>query len=82
MKIIGITLVALGTSLPELAAVFIAALKKQTSIIIGSVIGSNIFNILGVIGVATFVFKYIGTKAIYEIDFYVLWFSSICLLPF
>lgn len=81
-EIIGLTLIALGTSLPELAAVFIAALKKQTSIIIGSVIGSNIFNILGVIGVTTLFSNISVPRQFMEIDFYVLWFSSICLLPF
>jgi len=44
--------VALGTSLPELATSLLAALRKHTDIAVGNVIGSNIFNIAGVLGVA------------------------------
>ena len=52
-KVIGLTIVALGTSLPELAASVAAAVKKQMDISIGNIIGSNIFNILCVLGVST-----------------------------
>lgn len=52
-KIIGITVIALGTSLPELVASVIAAMKKETDIAIGNIIGSNIFNILCVIGLSS-----------------------------
>jgi cation:H+ antiporter len=51
--IIGLTIVALGTSLPELAASIIAAKKGEHDIAIGNVVGSNMFNILAVIGIAT-----------------------------
>ena len=50
-RIIGLTLVALGTSLPELVTCIAAALKKRSDIVIGNIIGSNIFNILFVLGV-------------------------------
>lgn len=50
--IIGLTIVALGTSLPELATSVVAALKKQSEIAIGNIIGSNIFNVLCILGVA------------------------------
>lgn len=50
--IIGLTIVALGTSLPELAASIIAAKKGEHDIAIGNVVGSNMFNILAVIGIA------------------------------
>lgn len=53
--IIGLTIVALGTSLPELAASIIAATKGEHDIAIGNVVGSNMFNILAVIGVATLI---------------------------
>jgi cation:H+ antiporter len=49
-RIIGVTIIAFGTSVPELAASVIAAVKKETEISIGNIIGSNIFNILCVIG--------------------------------
>lgn len=51
-KVIGLTVVALGTSLPELAASVAAALKKEMDISIGNIIGSNIFNLLCVLGVS------------------------------
>ncbi|MFO7838249.1 MAG: calcium/sodium antiporter [Desulfosalsimonadaceae bacterium] len=51
-KFIGLTIVALGTSLPELATSVVAAAKKQMDISIGNLVGSNVFNILSVIGAA------------------------------
>ncbi|SEM96985.1 cation:H+ antiporter [Roseovarius tolerans] len=48
---IGLTIVAVGTSLPELATSLIAALRRQSEIAIGNIVGSNIFNILGILGV-------------------------------
>jgi cation:H+ antiporter len=53
--IIGLTIVALGTSLPELATSAIAAMKKNTDLAIGNVIGSNIFNVFFVLGISAFV---------------------------
>ena len=50
-RIIGLTIVAMGTSLPELVTCIIAGLKKQADIAIGNIIGSNIFNILFVLGI-------------------------------
>jgi cation:H+ antiporter len=54
-KIIGFTIVAIGTSLPELATSVVAALKKNTNIAVGNIIGSNIFNIFLVIAVSSVV---------------------------
>ncbi|MCH7795096.1 MAG: sodium:calcium antiporter, partial [Proteobacteria bacterium] len=48
---IGLTLVAVGTSLPELATAVVAALRRHSDLALGNVLGSNIFNILGVMGV-------------------------------
>lgn len=53
--IIGLTVVAVGTSLPELATSITAALKRQSDIAIGNVIGSNIFNILGILGITAMI---------------------------
>ncbi|MCP4001798.1 MAG: calcium/sodium antiporter [Gammaproteobacteria bacterium] len=50
--VIGLTIVAVGTSLPELAVSVISALKGETGIAIGNIIGSNVFNLLAVVGVA------------------------------
>lgn len=54
-KIIGLTIVAAGTSLPELVTSIVAALKKNSDIAIGNVIGSNIFNILLILALSSFV---------------------------
>ena len=50
--VIGLTIVAFGTSLPELAAAMTSALRKEDDLAIGTIIGSNMFNILGVLGIA------------------------------
>ncbi|MGB3279441.1 MAG: calcium/sodium antiporter [Pseudorhodobacter sp.] len=47
---IGLTIVAVGTSLPELATSLVAALRRQSDIALGNIIGSNIFNVLGILG--------------------------------
>ncbi|EKD82941.1 MAG: hypothetical protein ACD_39C00991G0001, partial [uncultured bacterium] len=51
-EIIGLTLIAIGTSLPELATSVVAARKGQSEIALGNVVGSNIFNVLGIVGCA------------------------------
>ncbi len=67
--VIGLTVVAFGTSLPELATAVVAAYKKHTNIIIGNVLGSNLFNILAVLGVAAVVhpIKYVGQIATQDV---------------
>lgn len=54
-RIIGITVVSIGTSIPELAASVIAALKKEKAISLGNLIGSNVFNILAVLGLTAII---------------------------
>jgi cation:H+ antiporter len=54
-RVIAVTVVAVGTSIPELAASLIAAIKKESSISIGNIIGSNIFNILSVLGLSAII---------------------------
>jgi cation:H+ antiporter len=54
-KVVGLTVVAVGTSLPELAASVAAALKKQMDISIGNIVGSNLFNILSILGFSSLV---------------------------
>lgn len=53
--VIGLTIVALGTSLPELAAAIASAVKKEDDLCIGNILGSNMFNLLGVLGIAAIV---------------------------
>jgi cation:H+ antiporter len=50
--VIGLTVVAFGTSLPELATAVTSAIRKEDDLAIGNIIGSNMFNLLGVLGVA------------------------------
>lgn len=52
---IGLTIVAVGTSLPELATSLVAAFRRQSEIAIGNIVGSNIFNVLGILGVTALV---------------------------
>jgi cation:H+ antiporter len=78
--VIGLTIVAIGTSMPELATSVVAAVKKQPDIAIGNVIGSNIFNILGILGIAS-VIKPISAPDISIVDTLVMIGFSILLLP-
>lgn len=54
-RVIGLTLVALGTSLPELASTVVAASRREGDIVLGNLVGSNIFNILGILGITALV---------------------------
>ena len=76
--IIGVTVVAFGTSVPELVASAIAALRNQADLSIGNLIGSNIFNILSVIGITSMVSPLPVDAAILEMD--VWWMLGIALL--
>ena len=53
--VIGLTIVALGTSLPELAVTLVAGLRGQGGVAVGNVLGSNVMNIMGIIGIASIV---------------------------
>ncbi len=77
---IGLTLVAFGTSLPELATSLVAAIKNEGDISIGNVVGSNIFNILGIIGIAGILIP-IRANNIQTIDVGVMIFVAILILP-
>jgi cation:H+ antiporter len=78
--VIGLTIVAAGTSLPELATSVVAALRRQTDIAIGNIIGSNIFNVLGIAGTAALVAP-INPQGIRGIDIGAMLVTSIVLLP-
>jgi cation:H+ antiporter len=52
-RVVGVSVIAFGTSVPELATSIIAAFKKKTDISVGNIIGSNIFNILGILGITS-----------------------------
>lgn len=77
-KLIALTIVSIGTSLPELATSAVAAYKKQADIAVGNVIGSNIFNILLVLGLSS-VASPIAYPAILNIDMFVLIIATLFL---
>ena len=54
-RIVGLTLVAVGTSLPELASSLVAVLKRETDMVLGNIIGSNIFNVLCILGITSLI---------------------------
>lgn len=80
-KLIGLTILAVGTSLPELATSLVAAYKKNTDIAIGNVVGSNIFNILLILGV-TGVVQPVGYNAALNFDMQVLMGGTVILIIF
>jgi cation:H+ antiporter len=79
--IIGLTIISAGTSLPELATSVVAAIKKEPEIAIGNIVGSNIFNILCVLGISSLITPIQG-RGISLIDIAVMVGVSILLLPF
>ena len=80
--VIGLTLVALGTSLPELATTVMAALRNQAEVALGNVIGSNMFNLLAIIGVASMVGPIPVVPGILQFDLWVMLGASLLLAPF
>lgn len=80
-RIIGLTVVAIGTSLPELITCVVAALKKQSDIAIGNIIGSNIFNILFVLGI-TGVIQPVKFSGEFYFDTFIAIFAIILLFIF
>lgn len=80
--VIGLTLVALGTSLPELATTVMAAIRRHSEVAIGNVIGSNLFNLLAIIGVAALVGPIPVDGTFFRFDFWVMLGASLVLAPF
>jgi len=80
-KLIGLTILAVGTSMPELATSAVAAYKKNTDIAIGNVIGSNIFNIFFILGI-TGVIRPLPFDGAMNFDLYVLAASTVVLVIF
>lgn len=80
-RVISVTMVAIGTSIPELAASVVASIKKQNDLSIGNLIGSNIFNLLVVIGITSTVLpiEQIESKIIFNDMLWVILFSAIIL---
>lgn len=82
-RVIGLTLVAIGTSLPELATTLVAIYKSELDLSIGNIIGSNIFNILAVIGITSIITDLnILSDRILDFDIYIMIMFSFILLFF
>ena len=78
--VIGLTVVAVGTSLPELATSVIAARKGQSDVALGNILGSNIFNVLGILGMTAVVTPIDVPPAILELDIWLMLGVSAALL--
>ena len=82
VKVIGLTLVAIGTSLPELATTFIAVMRKKAEVVLGNLIGSNIFNLLAIIGITSLISSVPVDPNFIQFDFWVMLAASVLLAPF
>lgn len=71
-RIIGLTMVAFGTSLPELASCVVAAAKKQSELVLGNLIGSSIFNVLAILGLTALVHPVAVRPAVVNIDLLIM----------
>ena len=80
--VIGLTVVALGTSLPELVVSVVAAYRGHTDVALGNVVGSNLFNILGVIGVVAVVTPVTVEARVVNFDLWIMIGATLLLLPF
>jgi cation:H+ antiporter len=80
--VIGLTLVAVGTSLPELATTVMAAIRRHADVALGNVIGSNMFNLLGIIGVSALVGPIPVDREVLGFDIWIMLAASVVLAPF
>ena len=80
--VIGLTVIALGTSIPELVTATVAAFRGHCDVAVGNVVGSNIFNILGIIGMSSFFGTIPIPEGILRFDFWVMLAAALTLLPF
>ncbi|MEX5727804.1 cation:H+ antiporter [Rhodovulum iodosum] len=80
--VIGLTLVAIGTSLPELATTVMAAIRRQADVALGNVIGSNMFNLLAIVGIASLVGPIEVPREMLGFDLWVMLAASVLLAPF
>lgn len=81
-KLVSVSIVAFGTSLPELVTSAVAAYRKQTDISMGNLIGSNLFNILAILGITAIVAPIQISDSVNEFDVYFLLAISLLILPF
>jgi cation:H+ antiporter len=80
--VIGLTLVAVGTSLPELSTTVMAAIRRHADVALGNVIGSNLFNLLGIIGIALLVGPIPVERTFLTLDLWIMLGATLLLIPF
>jgi cation:H+ antiporter len=80
--VVGLTLVAIGTSLPELATTFVAFVRKKAEVVLGNLIGSNIFNLLAIIGITSLIFPVPVDPIFIKFDFWIMLGASLLITPF
>lgn len=80
--VIGLTLVALGTSLPELATTVMAGFRREGDVAFGNVLGSNIFNLLAIVGVACFFGPLPVNSEFFQLDLWIMFATTLLLAPF
>ena len=80
--VVGLTLVAIGTSLPELATTFVAFVRKKAEVVLGNLIGSNIFNLLAIIGITSLIFPVPVDPIFIKFDFWIMLGASVLIAPF
>tara|TARA_B100001989_G_C24540303_1_gene467146 strand:- start:936 stop:1886 length:951 start_codon:yes stop_codon:yes gene_type:complete len=80
-SVIGLTLVAVGSSLPELTMVILAAARKNSDVIMGNILGSNLFNTLGILGITSMAIPLPFPKHIAHIDIWVMLGIMVLLIP-
>jgi cation:H+ antiporter len=80
-EVIGLTMVAFGTSLPELATAVAAAMKRQAELAVGNIIGSNIFNILAILGITSMVTPLPISSGVLGFDMWIMVISALILMP-
>ena len=80
--IIGVSLVAFGTSLPELVVGILSAIRRKVDFALGNVLGSNIYNVLGVLGVSSFFGNFSIPRVIGSVDLFFMLFVTVMILGF
>lgn len=80
-RVVGLTIVALGTSLPELVTAALASFKGQTDLALGNLMGSNIFNILSILGITSIIMEIQVSEQILNQDIIWMLFITLMILP-
>jgi cation:H+ antiporter len=80
-EILGLTVIAAGTSLPGLATALVAAYRRHPDVVLGNVIGSNLFNTLGILGVTSMIVPLPITGRVADTDVWIMLMVAIAVSP-